>query len=160
MDILEVKNLTIRFGGVVAVNNVSFNLEKGQTLGVIGPNGSGKTTLFNMLSGIYYPDNGQIFINGKESAESTERLKVLENSNDGFYIAEEDLRRRGPGELLGVRQSGVANFNFVNLVNDFKMFECARDDAAFILKNQDQPGFARILTKARLAIEKENNLSS
>ena len=48
MEILNVKNLTIRFGGVVAVNDVSFTLEKGQTLGVIGPNGSGKTTLFNM----------------------------------------------------------------------------------------------------------------
>lgn len=66
MNILEVKNLTIRFGGVVAVNNVSFNLEKGQTLGVIGPNGSGKTTLFNMLSGIYKPTEGSIMLAGEE----------------------------------------------------------------------------------------------
>ena len=48
--IIEAKDLTIRFGGVTAVNHVSFQLKAGETLGVIGPNGSGKTTLFNLLS--------------------------------------------------------------------------------------------------------------
>lgn len=65
MSLLEVKNLTIKFGGVTAVNNVSFNLEAGQVLGVIGPNGSGKTTLFNLLSGIYKPTSGTISLNGE-----------------------------------------------------------------------------------------------
>ena len=101
-----------------------------------------------------------VLVNDSNDPDDIDKLNVLVSSNDGFYIAEEDLRRRGPGELLGVRQSGVANFNFVNLVKDFKMFECARDDASFILKNQDQPGFARILYKAKKAIEKENNLNS
>ena len=58
MDLLNVENLTIRFGGVVAVNEVSFSLKAGETLGVIGPNGSGKTTLFNLLSGIYHDGYG------------------------------------------------------------------------------------------------------
>lgn len=65
MDIVAVKNLTIRFGGVVAVNDVSFTLGKGETLGVIGPNGSGKTTLFNLLSGIYKPTEGTIELDGE-----------------------------------------------------------------------------------------------
>lgn len=65
MSLLEVKDLTIKFGGVVAVNNVSFDLEAGQVLGVIGPNGSGKTTLFNLLSGIYKPTSGSIKLNGE-----------------------------------------------------------------------------------------------
>ena len=101
-----------------------------------------------------------VLVSDSNDEDDIDKLNVLVNSNDGFYIAEEDLRRRGPGELLGVRQSGVANFNFVNLVNDFKMFECARDDAAYILKNQDNRDFARILYKTRKIIEKENNLNS
>lgn len=65
MKLLDVENLTIRFGGVIAVNEVSFALKKGETLGVIGPNGSGKTTLFNLLSGIYKPTSGTINLAGK-----------------------------------------------------------------------------------------------
>ena len=67
MDLLNVENLTIRFGGVVAVNEVSFSLKAGETLGVIGPNGSGKTTLFNLLSGIYQPTNGEIVLAEKST---------------------------------------------------------------------------------------------
>lgn len=67
MELLNVENLTIRFGGVVAVNEVSFSLKAGETLGVIGPNGSGKTTLFNLLSGIYQPTNGEIMLEGKST---------------------------------------------------------------------------------------------
>lgn len=66
MSLLEVKDLTIKFGGVIAVNMVNFQLEKGETLGVIGPNGSGKTTLFNLLSGIYKPTVGSIKLAGEQ----------------------------------------------------------------------------------------------
>lgn len=62
---IDVEHLTIRFGGVTAVNNVSFQLGKGEVLGVIGPNGSGKTTLFNLLSCIYKPTSGTIKLDGK-----------------------------------------------------------------------------------------------
>ncbi|HOO55741.1 MAG TPA: ABC transporter ATP-binding protein [bacterium] len=62
---LEVKNLTIRFGGLVAVNDVSFGVEKGSVKAVIGPNGAGKTTVFNLLSGVYRPTSGQIKFKGK-----------------------------------------------------------------------------------------------
>ena len=82
-----------------------------------------------------------------------DKLKVLENSEDGFEIAEEDLRRRGPGEIAGVKQSGLPDFQMVNIVADFKMFEAAREDAAFILRNEDQVGFSYILKKARKEIE-------
>ncbi len=63
---LELKNITKTFGTIVANNNVSLQVKKGEILSVLGENGSGKTTLMNMVSGIYYPDSGQIFINGEE----------------------------------------------------------------------------------------------
>lgn len=62
---IELKNITKRFGTVVANNNVSLSVSKGEILSLLGENGSGKTTLMNMISGIYYPDEGEIFINGE-----------------------------------------------------------------------------------------------
>ncbi len=63
---IELKNVTKRFGEVVANDNISLSVRKGEILAILGENGSGKTTLMNMLSGIYFPDEGQVFINGKE----------------------------------------------------------------------------------------------
>ncbi len=63
---IELKNVTKRFGDVIANDNVSLSVQKGEILSVLGENGSGKTTLMNMLSGIYFPDEGQIFVNGRE----------------------------------------------------------------------------------------------
>ena len=61
------QNITKRFGKVVANNNINFGVKKGEILSLLGENGSGKTTLMNMLSGIYFPDEGKIFINGEEA---------------------------------------------------------------------------------------------
>lgn len=88
--------------------------------------------------------------------EEVEKLNVLINSNDGFKIAEEDLRLRGPGTLAGVKQSGLPCFNFVSIVSDLRMFEKAREDASFILRNKDEEGFRYILAKAK----KETSLVS
>jgi branched-chain amino acid transport system ATP-binding protein len=65
MSLLSVKNVTKRFGGVLAVNDVSFEVDTGSIMGLIGPNGAGKTTVFNLITGIYRPDQGEIVFNGK-----------------------------------------------------------------------------------------------
>ena len=63
---LEMKGITKTFGSVVANNNVDFTVYRGEILALLGENGCGKTTLMNMIAGIYYPDAGNIFINGEE----------------------------------------------------------------------------------------------
>lgn len=66
MNILEVKDLDINFGGITAIDNLNFSVKKGDILGVIGPNGAGKTTLYNTITGIYKPSKGDIFLNNKK----------------------------------------------------------------------------------------------
>ena len=66
MSMLDVKNLSIHFGGVKAVNDVSFSIDPGMIYAVIGPNGAGKTTLFNLITGVYKPTTGTIKLNGEE----------------------------------------------------------------------------------------------
>ncbi|MBC7968670.1 MAG: ABC transporter ATP-binding protein [Verrucomicrobia bacterium] len=63
---LEAKGLTRRFGGLIAVNNVSFTVKKGEIFGLIGPNGAGKTTLFNLVTGLISPSSGQMLYRGTE----------------------------------------------------------------------------------------------
>ena len=73
---VTLKNITKKFGPVVANDKVCLDIYKGEILALLGENGSGKTTLMNMLSGIYFPDEGQIFINGKET--------VIRSPKDAF----------------------------------------------------------------------------
>lgn len=66
--ILQVNNLTKRFGGLVAVDEVSFEIYPGEVVGLLGDNGAGKSTLIKMVSGVYKPDGGEIFLNGEKLA--------------------------------------------------------------------------------------------
>ena len=61
---LEVLNVTKRFGGIVALKNVSLKIERGERVAIVGPNGSGKTTLFNVINGVYKPDEGRVLFEG------------------------------------------------------------------------------------------------
>src|SRR5260370_17232633 len=61
MTMLRVRDVTVRFGGIVALDSVSLDLNRGEILGLIGPNGAGKTTLFNCISGVIRPDDGSIY---------------------------------------------------------------------------------------------------
>ena len=65
MRMLDVQDVTIRFGGIVAINKLTMHADRGEILAVIGPNGAGKTTLFNLFSGVYQPTSGEISFKGQ-----------------------------------------------------------------------------------------------
>ena len=73
--ILEVDNVTLQFGGVTALNGVSFDIARGEILGLIGPNGAGKTTCFNVMTGVYQATRGQVRFDG-EVLSGTKRYKI------------------------------------------------------------------------------------
>jgi branched-chain amino acid transport system ATP-binding protein len=64
MALLEVRDVTLRFGGIVALDGISFDVEEGQISGLIGPNGAGKTTAFNVITRLYRPDSGDVLLEG------------------------------------------------------------------------------------------------
>jgi len=68
MHLLDVESLTKRFGGLTAVNNVSFHIDEGEIVGIIGPNGAGKTTLFHLITGFLKPDSGTVKFKGENIA--------------------------------------------------------------------------------------------
>ncbi len=70
MALLEVRDVTLRFGGIVALDGVSFDVEEGQISGLIGPNGAGKTTAFNVITRLYRPDSGEVLLDGSSHPEA------------------------------------------------------------------------------------------
>ena len=88
MAMLEVKNLGISFGGLRAVNAFEISIEKGQLYGLIGPNGAGKTTVFNLLTGVYKPDEGTAMLDGVNITGK----KAIEISKDGIARTFQNIR--------------------------------------------------------------------
>ncbi len=96
--ILQVSAISKRFGGLLALSKVSFDLPEGQILGLIGPNGAGKTTLFNVINGVYPPDEGRIIFNDKPVT----RLKSYHLARLGMARAHQIVR---PLNELSVREN-------------------------------------------------------
>ena len=107
MNLLSIEGLGISFGGLKAVNNVSFGVKPGEIVSVIGPNGAGKTTLFNMISGVYQPGSGKVILNGEDvtamsphllarrgmcrtfqNLQVFQSMTVLENTIAGYHLQE------------------------------------------------------------------------
>jgi branched-chain amino acid transport system ATP-binding protein len=86
MALLQVKNLTKRFGGLKAVNNVSFDVHPGEIVGLIGPNGAGKTTVFNLISGILQEDDGGISLDGLSLKRMSAARRSLAGIGRTFQI--------------------------------------------------------------------------
>ena len=87
-NVLHVENVTMQFGGVVAVNNLSMDIGEGEIVALIGPNGAGKTTAFNCITGVYEPTNGRVDFMGKTIVENypTGKMKrAYAGENAGLY---------------------------------------------------------------------------
>jgi branched-chain amino acid transport system ATP-binding protein len=128
--LLQVSNLTKRFGNLVAVNRVSFTIYRGEILGLIGPNGAGKTTLFNSITGLYEPEEGELLFNGVsikgmpphqicrlgmsrtfQVTQSFENLTVAESVKVGAY------NRHGEKEVEGKVEEVLSFFNLDKIRN-------------------------------------------
>lgn len=138
-----------------SVIEVGIDVKEASTMVIYAPTSFGLASLHQLRGRIGRDGNEAtcLLIYDGEDEDEIDKLNVLVASNDGFFIAEEDLRRRGPGELSGLRQSGITSFEFVNLIDDFKMFEYARNDAKAILEREKDLAYRRIITRAKKEIE-------
>jgi len=128
---LRTVDLTIRFGGLVAVNEVSFSLAPGEIVGIIGPNGAGKTTLINLLAGLYFPTTGRVYFDGQDIStvpahvraklgigrtfqliHPLEDLSLVENVMTGFLFAQSmSLRQAHDASIELCTSLGLENLN-------------------------------------------------
>ncbi|MDD4495776.1 MAG: ABC transporter ATP-binding protein [Eubacteriales bacterium] len=92
MALLSVKKITKSFGGLMAVSNVSIEIEKGELVGLIGPNGGGKTTVFNLLTGIYVPTSGTVEINNGTSEKFIQGMKPYKICAEGMARTFQNIR--------------------------------------------------------------------
>ena len=111
---IELKGVTKVFGQIVANKDVNLQVKKGEILAILGENGSGKTTLMNMLSGIYFPDEGQIYVNGEEV--------VIKSPRDAFkygigmvhqHFKLVDVFTAAENIILGLNEKAVLDLNGV-----------------------------------------------
>lgn len=105
MAMLEVKNLGISFGGLRAVDDFNLSIEQGQLYGLIGPNGAGKTTVFNMLTGVYKPTDGKIFLDG----ENITGKSTIEINKEGIARTFQNIRLFSDLSVLDNVKAGLHN---------------------------------------------------
>lgn len=87
-NVLKVENATMQFGGVIAVDNMNLEVNRGEIVSLIGPNGAGKTTAFNVITGVYAPSNGAVYFEGKKIVENHpngKMRKLYKGQNAGKY---------------------------------------------------------------------------
>jgi branched-chain amino acid transport system ATP-binding protein len=145
--ILQVKDVTKRFGGLQALTDVTFDLPEGQILGLIGPNGAGKTTLFNVINGVYRPERGRVIFRG----EDITRLPSYEVARRGLARAHQVVR---PLTDLSVRENVMVGACFGREGHGLRAAHRLADGALTqvgLLDRADQPsGNLNVAQKKRL----------
>ncbi len=107
MAMLEVKNLSISFGGLRAVDGFDLTIEKGMLYGLIGPNGAGKTTVFNLLTGVYKPNEGIVHLDGKDITGKS----IIEINKSGIARTFQNIRLFKELSVLDNVKAGLHNHN-------------------------------------------------
>ena len=137
MALLDVKNLGISFGGLRAVDKFEIKIEKGQLYGLIGPNGAGKTTVFNLLTGVYKPDDGKIELDGKNITGS----KTIDINKAGIARTFQNIRLFKELSVLDNVKVGLHNQyhystieGILRLPNYFKVEKQINEKAMELLK--------------------------
>jgi branched-chain amino acid transport system ATP-binding protein len=145
----KVDNLGISFGGIRAVDNVSFEVKKNSIFSIIGPNGSGKTTIFNMISGIYKPDSGRVVLEGEDMvglrpdriarkgiARTFQNIQLFGNATvmDNLMLGRHIHMKTGIlggafmwGKRSGTAKEEVKNREIVEHIVDFLELQSVRD---------------------------------
>lgn len=146
MDENKTSDLISRFKNkdfliLVATSIVELGIDVKEAIGIIiySSNNFGLASLHQLRGRV--GRNGEeafclLVYNEDTSIEKIERLKFLETTLDGFKIAEKDMLLRGPGDYLGIEQSGFPSFNSLNIVSDYKMFEVSKNEINYILENE------------------------
>jgi len=135
MPLLKVNNLSISFGGLRAVDDFSVSVEKGQLYGLIGPNGAGKTTVFNLLTGVYQPDEGIVFLDDKNITNQ----KTMDINKDGIGRTFQNIRLFKKLSVLDNVKAGLHNrfhyntFEGIMRLPQYRRAERLMDEEAYCL---------------------------
>ena len=160
MSLLEVKNLTISFGGLRAVDDFNIEIKEGQLYGLIGPNGAGKTTVFNLLTGVYKPNEGIIRLDGRDITG----LKTMDINKAGIARTFQNIRLFKALSVLDNVKAGLHNTyhystieGILRLPSYFKVEKEMNERAMDLLKVFDLDGEADYLA-ANLPYGKQRKL--
>ena len=126
------------------VIEVGIDVKSATVMVIYDANNFGLASLHQLRGRIGRDGSKSICLLTVDDEDDKDKLDILVKSNDGFEIAEKDLSLRGPGELVGVRQSGIPDFRYLNMIDDIKIFIVARDDARRIIKDKNNPDYQSI----------------
>ena len=148
MAMLEVKNLSISFGGLRAVDGFNLKIEKGMLYGLIGPNGAGKTTVFNLLTGVYKPNEGKVMLDGEDITGRS----IIDINKAGIARTFQNIRLFKDLSVLDNVKTGLHNHNpystltgILRLPKYYRVEKVMNEKAMEILKVFDLDGEADIL---------------
>ena len=148
MAMLEVKNLSISFGGLRAVDGFNLKIEKGMLYGLIGPNGAGKTTVFNLLTGVYKPNEGKVMLDGKDITGKS----IIDINKAGIARTFQNIRLFKELSVLDNVKAGLHNHNpystltgILRLPKYYRVEKAMDEKAMEILKVFDLDGEASVL---------------
>ena len=144
---LQVKNITKKFNSNVAVNNISFDIKKNKTLGLLGPNGCGKTTSIGMMLGLITPTSGQIFINGV-CLEPKSRIQLLSLMNFASpYIELPKKLTVKQNLIIYARLYGVEKIQLriSEMIEDLKLQKFLEKNRRIIIRSKKSCSFSKII---------------